>query len=165
IGHALWTSRYGGGAVVGRTIVLDDRPYHIIGIMPAGFIFPRPSYEVWVPLPMTTEERENRTGHSLASIARMRPGVSLTSAASELRSIAELLRKDYPSSNRNFGVAVVSAREALVGRTASVLQVVVGAVALLVLVACANVAGLLLTHGVSRNRELAVRSALGATRV
>ncbi|HYM22252.1 MAG TPA: ABC transporter permease [Vicinamibacterales bacterium] len=165
ISHSLWVERYGGGAVLGRSIVLDDRPYTIVGVMPPQFLFPAPAMQLWVPFPLTAADRENRTGHTLAAVARMRDGVTVATASRELHAIAETLRRDFPASNKEWGITVTPAREALVGQTSDVLLAMVGAVVLLLLVACANIAGLLLTHGVSRSRELAIRSALGATRV
>jgi putative ABC transport system permease protein len=165
ISHAIWSSRYGGGSVIGRAIVLDDRPYTVIGVMPRGFMFPTPQQQIWIPLPVTAADRENRTGHSLFAVARVRDGVSISAASHELHDVAETLRGEFPESNKDWSVNVVPAREAMVGKTTEVLKAMVGAVALLLLVACANVAGLLLTHGVARGRELAIRSALGASRV
>jgi putative ABC transport system permease protein len=165
IGHALWVSRYGGGPVVGRSMVLDDRPYTIIGVMPPGFLFPEPRDQLWVPMPMTAADRENLSGHTLTTVARVRDGISTAAAARELHVIAEALRREFPADKKEWDVTVIPAREALVGKTTTVLKTMIGAVALLLLVACANVAGLLLTHAVSRNRELAVRAAIGATRL
>ncbi len=165
IGHALWTTRYGGAAVVGRPMVLDDKPYTIVGVMPPQFLFPTPAAQLWVPLPMTAADRENRTGHTLVAVARMGDGVTFAAASADLHAAADTLRRDYPASNKEWGVTVVPAREALVGKTTEVLTALGGAVALLLLLACANVAGLLLTHGVSRSRELAIRFALGASRL
>ena len=163
IGHALWMTRYGGAPILGRTIVLDDRPYTIVGVMPAGFLFPTPLQQVWVPMPLTAADRENRTGHTLFAVARVRDGVPIAVADRELHDVAATLRREFPE-KKDWGVTVIPAREAMVGKTTAVLRAMVGAVALLLLVACANVAGLLLTHGVARSRELAVRMAIGANR-
>jgi putative ABC transport system permease protein len=165
IGHDLWSTRYGRAPVEGRAIVLDDQPYTIIGVMPAGFLFPTPRQQIWVPLPMTAADRANRTGHTLFVVARARDGVPLEVASRELHDIAAALRREFPESNREWGVTVTPAREAMVGETSGVLRAMMGAVALLLLVACSNVAGLLLTHGVTRSRELAVRAAIGASRL
>jgi len=165
ISHALWTTRYGRGPIENRTIVLDDQPYTIVGVMPAGFLFPTPQQEIWVPRPFTPDDRENRTGHALFAVARVRRGVSIAEASRELHDVAAVLRREFPASNREWGITVVPARDAIIGQTGGVLAAMMAAVALLLVVACANIAGLLLTHGVARSRELAVRAALGATRL
>jgi len=165
IGYGLWSARFGRDArVVGRKIVLDDRPYTVIGVMPAGFLFPAPGPELWTPLPMTAADRENRSGKGLGVVARLRDGVSIAAAERELHGIAEVLKHDYPKTNGAFGITVQPAREALVGDTSKVLATMLAAVGLLLLVACANIGGLLLTHGMARSREIAIRAALGADR-
>jgi predicted permease len=166
IGHALWTSRFGADPdAVGRAVTMDDQPYTVIGVMPPGFLFPEPGYDLWVPMPLTAADRQNRSGHMLLAVGRLKPGVNVAAASRELHGIAAALGTQYPSSNRDWDVSVQLARDALVGDTANVLLAVMGAVALLLLVACANVAGLLLTRGFARGRELAIRTALGAGRV
>ena len=165
LSHALWTSRYGQANVLGRRLVLDDVPYTIVGVLPPAFMFPNPAARVWVPLPMTEADRENRTGHTLFAMARLRDGVSVPAGARELHAVAAALQREYPASNKEWDVTVQPARDALVGKTGQVLKALTGAVALLLVVACANVAGLLVTHGVARRRELAIRAALGASRL
>ena len=145
--------------------MLDDHPYTVVGVMPAGFMFPSPLVDAWVPLPMTAADRENRTGHGLAVVARLRDSVTVSAGARDLHAVADALRRGYPSSNKDWDVTVVPARAAMVGQTTTVVAAVMGAVVLLLCVACANVAGLLLTHGLSRGRELAIRAALGAGRL
>ena len=164
IGHALWTTRYGGAPMLGRTIRLDDRAYSVVGVMPSGFMFPSAQEQVWVPMPLTAGDRANRTGHGLFAVARVRDGIAVGVADRELHEVAATLRRELPE-KREWGVTVIPAREAIVGKTTGVLRAMVGAVALLLVVACANVAGLLLTHGVARGRELAVRMAMGANRM
>ena len=164
IGHALWATRYGGAPILGRTIVLDDRPYTIVGVMPSGFMFPTVQQQMWVPMPLTASDRENRSGHSLFAVARVRDGIAVAAGDRELHDVAATLRREFPE-KKEWGVTVIPAREAIVGKTIGVLRAMIGAVALLLLVACANVAGLLLTHGVARGRELAVRMAIGANRM
>src|SRR6185503_8557032 len=133
IGHALWTTRYGGAPVLGRTIVLDDRPYTIVGVMPTGFMFPTPLQQMWVPMPLTPADRENRTGHSLLAVARVRDGVPVTAADRELHDVAATLRREFPE-KKEWGVTVIPARDAMVGKTTGVLRAMLGAVALLLLV-------------------------------
>ena len=165
LGHALWMTRYDGDpAILGRSITLDDRPYAVVGVMPAGFLFPEPTFDLWVPMPMGAAEREDRSGHMLLAVGRLRDGVTFGAAEQEMHDIAAALRGEYPASNTDWDVTVRSARDALVGDTRPVLLAVMGAVALLLLVACANVAGLLLTRGLARSRELAIRMSVGASR-
>ncbi len=165
ISHALWTARYGAAPVDGRTIVLDDVPYTVVGVMPKGFLFPTAQQQIWVPLPMTAADRENRTGHGLFAVARVRDGIALAVAERELHDVAAQLRREFPVSNGEWDITVTPARDAMIGPTTGVLAAMMGAVVLLLLVACANVAGLLLTHGIARSRELALRAALGASRL
>jgi putative ABC transport system permease protein len=127
ISHALWISRYGGAAVLGRTMVLDDRPYTIVGVMPIGFMFPTPRQQIWVPLPMAAADRENRTGHGLFVIGRVRDGISVAAASRELHAVAEALQREFPASNREWSVTVIPAREAMVGKTTAVLTMMIGA--------------------------------------
>lgn len=166
LGHTLWRTRYNRDSeVIGRTLTLDDRPYEIVGVMPAGFVFPTTQSELWTPLVFTAVERENRTGHTLSAMARMRDGMTIDAARREMDAIATTLQKEFPASNRDYGISLKPARDAIVGDTKPVLAAIAIAVLLLLLVACANIAGLMLTHGVSRDREIAVRLALGASRL
>ncbi|MGH9408423.1 MAG: ABC transporter permease, partial [Vicinamibacterales bacterium] len=166
LSHALWASRYGADpAVVGRSITLDGQPCEVVGVMPDDFLFPDPGFDAWVPLPLTAADRDNRTGHTLFAVGRLRDGVSVAAASREMHDVAAALAHAYPDSNGDWDTTVQSARDALIGDTRSVVLAVAGAVALLLLVACANVAGLLLTHGLSRGRELAIRMAVGAGRL
>ncbi len=165
LGHALWRSRYNSASnVIGRTLTLDDRTYEIVGVMPADFVFPTPENELWTPLVLTAVDRENRTGHTLSAMGRLRDGMTLDATRREMDAIATTLQQEFPASNRDWGIEVTPARDAIVGDTKPVLAAIAIAVLLLLLVACANIAGLMLTHGVSRDREVAVRLALGASR-
>jgi putative ABC transport system permease protein len=164
LAHSLWTARYARADVVGRAVTIDDRTYTIVGVMPAGFMFPAPGTEIWMPLAMTGADRENRTGHTLACVGRLKHDVSIAAGRRDLDNVAETLAREYPDSNGEWRVTVLAARDALVGKTGLVLAAMTGASGLLLLVACANVASLLLTHGLSRSREIAIRAAVGADR-
>jgi putative ABC transport system permease protein len=165
LGDRLWQRRFAGAPdVVGRRITLDGESYSVVGVMPRGFEFPpfwATGAELWVPLPLA-DRAANRNGQSLRLLGRLRPGVSLAQARSEIATITARLEQAYPGTNRE--VAVRPLREMAIGDVRPALLVLLGAVCCLLLIACTNVAHLLLARAAVRHKEAALRATLGASR-
>ena len=174
ISHALWVEQFGADkSILGRTVNLSGNPYTIIGIMPASFRFPvtSPRNGVWTTLAVDDDPSDPkpvitmRGAHFLNTIGRMKPGVTVTQVDQELKNIAGNLAKQYPNTNsRHDSARVVTELAALIGDTRVALMIVLGAVAVVLLIACANIANLLLARMRERQREIAMRAALGAGR-
>ena len=170
LSYELWRTRFGANpAIVGTNIQLNDQAYSVVGVMRPGFGFPISSdpanaSQMWKPQNWTAQERAIRDNHNYGVIARLKPGISLDQAKAELDTISNQLAQQYPKDNKGWGATAITLREDLVGDVRSALLILLGAVAFVLLIACANVANLVLAKTLSRRKEIAIRSALGASR-
>jgi predicted permease len=169
IGHSLWQLRYGSDpAILGKTIELDERRYTIVGVMPASFRFTWDrEMDVFVPLVLSEEERSEAgrgTSRDLQTQARLKAGVSILQAQAAMNALADNLAEEYPAANKGWGIKVEPLHAAYHRHMQTPLLIMLGAVLFVLLIACANVANLLLARATGRKREVAIRIAVGATR-
>lgn len=165
LSYGAWRRRFGGNRdIEDRTMLINGEPYTIIGIMPSTFAgFPNLSTEIWA-LPAYVLPKVSRGHHGLFAVARRRPDVSLPQAQSQMDTIAQRLAKDYPNTNANSGIRLTLLRDEIVGPARSMMVLLSVAVGIVLLITCANLASLLLGRVMSREREIAIRMALGANR-
>ena len=163
LSHRLWQEHFGGNhEIVGRYISLDGQSYLVAGVMPASFRFPDFA-QMWTPMAWTDQERAVRGEHHYMVIARLKPGVELKQAQAEMNTISGRLEQLYPEDDKGWGAVVVPLHDDLVRDVRPALLILLGAVTFVLLIACANVANLSLAKTFSRQKEIAIRTALGAT--
>lgn len=154
-------------AALAKTLLVNGEPYSVIGVAPASMRFPAWSLgaaEIWMPLAWNSELRKVRSDHNFRVVARLKPGVPIATAQAEMNSVSAQLEQQYPDANRGWGAVIVSLSDTLVGTMRTVLLVLLGAVAFVLLIACANTANLITARNLSRRKEIALRQAIGAGR-
>jgi putative ABC transport system permease protein len=164
LSYKFWRDHFASDpTIVGRNITINSQPYSVVGVMPDNFRFPSWA-KAWTPLAWSNEERAVRGNHNYLVIARLKPGIDIRQAQSELSAISTRLEQQYPEDDKGWGATIIPLREQLVSDVRTALLVLLGAVAFVLLIACANVANLVLAKTLARRKEIAIRTALGADR-
>ncbi len=161
LSYGLWQRLGNSSDVLGRVLKLNREPYTVVGVMPAGFLF-TDQIDIFIPLFLPEDEWRQRGGHYLAGVARLRDGMTMASAQTDLNSIAARAEQDHPETNTGWDTTIMPLQEFLVGQFSRSLLIFSGAVGFVLLIACANVANLLLSRSAARSREIGIRSSLGA---
>jgi putative ABC transport system permease protein len=163
LSYSLWRDRFGGDPhVIGRLLVLNDKPYTVIGVMPSDFYFPRRESQMWFPLQFDESDYDDRSDNYLEAVGRLRAGVTLEAARAEMDVVTSRLQAQYPKENKDKSAYMYFMREDLSRRSRVLLFALCGASISLLLITCASLANLMLARALQRSRELAIRAALGA---